>query len=439
MSKKYQIAQREVPLKKPVEALAIVPKADKVSVVARKLYNVMMHEAQRLGDAHEVYRMRLRDVAGGIEFTSTNTEALKEHFRKMATTPVEWQSPKAEEGEGGKWGVATMIAQAEITRDERGEVYIEWVYAPAIKRALLDPQRFAKISVSIMATLKTHAGVALYEICARYADVPGSLTTRRPWEWWRPVLTGAAEEGDKYVGAYSEWKIFHRDVLKTAVFEVSEMTEFVVEPVVHKKGRWITDLQFKVTRKSAQNVPMSLGPVSLKSIGRAIQAGISQEKAEKMLHSAGDKKFEAGLDALETRLESRHLPEVQAPDRFMKAILNQAPIELNAGALDSRKTESSELTIRRTQLVESYREHQREAAVGLFEESTDSKKQELLTDFQVNVVSVSGDAVKKSFEQHGVGRPMTKALFKKFLAETMFGVAWDSPNEEELLNFSLRA
>jgi hypothetical protein len=155
----------------------------------------------------------------------------------------------------------------------------------------------------------------------------------------------------------------------------------------------------------------------------AIQAGISQEKAERMLESAGEKKFGAVLEALETRLESQHLPEVQAP--------------IETSPLEARKVDSAELTIKRTQLLEAYREHQRQSANSLFHEGVEVKKQELVTEFEMKVISASPEVVRKSFAQHGTSRPMTKALFLKSLAEAMFGANWENPSDEELLKFSL--
>jgi len=162
-------------LKKAVDTLAIVPTKDRISILARKVYNVMMHYAQLQGMDAQIYRVRLRDVIHGIDFNSNNTEVLKEHLRQMVTTKVEWQSPT--KGEGARWGVSALIAHAELSNDG-GEVFMEWSYAPNIKQAILDPQRFARISLSFQAALKSMAALVLYEICSRYVDNPGGVTAR---------------------------------------------------------------------------------------------------------------------------------------------------------------------------------------------------------------------------------------------------------------------
>jgi hypothetical protein len=70
-----------------------------------------------------------------------------------------------------------MIAHAELIQNGN-ELVLEWSYAPNIKQELLDPQRFAKMSLQVIAALNTMASVVLYEICCRYADNPSGLIAR---------------------------------------------------------------------------------------------------------------------------------------------------------------------------------------------------------------------------------------------------------------------
>ena len=68
-----RISEIGKPLKKSVDTLAIVPTKDRISILARKVYNVMMHYAQEQGVEQPIYRVRLRDVVNGIDFNSKNT------------------------------------------------------------------------------------------------------------------------------------------------------------------------------------------------------------------------------------------------------------------------------------------------------------------------------------------------------------------------------
>jgi plasmid replication initiation protein len=434
-TKSPKALHQRMPIKKPVEMLAIIPKKDRITILARKVYNIMIHEAQMQGGDKDVYRMRLRDLVIGLDFNSENVEVLKNHLRQMASTTIEWQSPTR--GEGAQWGITAMISQAEIVLDG-GESFIEWSYSTKIKNSILNPERFAKISFSYQADLKTHAGLALYEICTRYIDNFGGLTARNPWQWWRPVLTGFPEPAGEYEGAYAEWKYFNRDIVKSAVAEVNAVTNLVVTAIEHKVGRSVKDLQFKVERKSDTSMLSSaVAPVNMQDLGRAIRAGIPQDRAEKLMARFSADRFKAALDDLEDRLQATNLPVVRSPEKFLKAILDSSPDQSTLKVLEKEKTESLLEKSKRIELLERYREHQRNLSWALFNEKIEQDQKEMMIEFEMRSIASATPAIRNAFASRGITSPMVKSLFRTFLAEALFGPSWSTPNDSELLNFSL--
>ena len=430
------LAEIKRPLKKSVDTLAIVPTKDRITILARKVYNVMMHYAQDQGVEQPIYRVRLRDVVKGIDFNSKNTEVIKDHLRQMVTTKVEWQSPT--KGEGAKWAVSALIAHAELV-NENGEVFMEWSYAVNIKHEILDPQRYARISLAFQAEFRSMPGLALYEICSRYVDNPGGLTARQHWTWWRPVLTGAPEN---QVGIYSEWKYFKRDVIKGAVAEVNQITDLEIEAIEHRStGRSIGDLQFKVRRKEQTKLPFGTvpSPVNLQDIGRAINAGVPQDKAEKLLAKFGDACFKRGVDALEVRVKRSDLSDIRTPDKYLGATLveiarnDQIGKSLEAEPAVVKKHISAE----RVAMIERFRDRKRLAAEALFRESVEMDQRKLLFEFESVALPAIGAAVLGTYKKRGLGTPMTKSHFAKFLAEHFFGPKWDLPSDAELLDFTI--
>ena len=417
-------------VKKAVDTLAIVPTKDRISILARKVYNVMMFYAQAQGVEQQIYRVRLRDVIYNIDFNSNNTEILKEHLRQMVTTKVEWQSPTR--GEGTSWGVSALIAHAELLH-EGGEVMMEWSYAPNIKQAILDPLRFARISLTFQSQLKSTPGLVLYEICSRYVDNPGGLTARQHWTWWRPVLTGFPEGQG---GTYDEWKYFKRDVIKGAVAEVNQVTDLQIEAVEHKRGRAMQELQFKVARKEGRPaMSKAVTPVNLKHIGRAINHGVSQERAEKFLERYGEQAFTQGVDALEARADRKDLEQVRAPEKFLGAILANSTVAQDQTPTSPTTTRNEKAS--RVALLEKYRDRKRAEAESLFKEMPDGEQANLLADFELLVIGKANPAVQKSYRSRGLAATMARALFLKFIAASMFGQGWETPSDSDLLTFSL--
>ena len=314
-----QMNVTENPLRKPVNTLAIVPtKSSKITVLARKAYNVLLYIAQEQGIEHEVFRAPLQSILRGVDFNSNAREIVKQHLRAMVSTTVEWQSPTA--GEGDAWNVAGLLAHAKVYK-QGGENWVEWSFAPNIKHELLEPQRFARLRLDVISQLRRHSGVVLYEICARYRDV--GQTARQPWPWWRPVLTGSPDTEDSIK---QEYRFFKRDVLKLAIAEVNAVTDLDVELVEHRAGRFIADIQFRVAKKKQEALPLRHPPVpvDLSQVVRATAAGVRAEDAEALVHAHGNEAMAVGLDALLKRIANEFPEPLRDPYRYLRALLESS-------------------------------------------------------------------------------------------------------------------
>jgi hypothetical protein len=422
---------QEFPLRKPVNTLAIVPKSEKITVTARKIYNVMLHYAQRQGVSKDRYQVRLVEIATGIDFNSNNTELIKQYFRQMATTGVEWQSPTI--GEGARWSVSALIAHADLIQKD-GELILEWSYAPNIKQELLDPQRFAKMSLQVQASLNTMASLVLYEICCRYADNPGGLTARQPWSWWRPVLTGAP---DNPTSAYQEYKIFNRDVLKKAIKKVNEVSDLDIELVEHRVGRSIQDLQFRVKRKAPMlaSAEKSIEPVDLKTIGAAIKAGIPQDRAEKHLLKYGAKAMDDALHLMSERNNRSNMEPVRSPDKYLVTLLQSGQFgEQKAPAAAPRKVFDTKAE--RLKLIEHYMARKRAELNDMFQEMPQADQQQWITQFEAEALPTS-EVVRKAFRNKGITSPIVRPAFLKFLGNAVWEEGWEKPSDSDLVDIAI--
>lgn len=434
VERKLSLVEQNHLLRKPVNTLAIVPKSEKITVTARKIYNVMLQYAQRQGVEKDRYSARLSEIAVGIDFNSNNTEIIKQYFRQMATTGVEWQSPTS--GEGARWSISALIAHADLI--QRGnELILEWSYAPNIKHELLDPQRFAKMSLQVLAMLNTMASLVLYEICCRYADNPSGLTARQPWAWWRPVLTGAP---DSATSAYQEYKIFNRDVVKKALKKVNEVTDLEVELIEHKVGRSVQELQFKVRRKAEKSLPAerAIEPVDLKTIGAAIRFGIPQDKAEKLLMKYGTQAMEEALSVLNERQRRPDMEPVRTPEKYLRTILQSGQFGLAkeeqatpAPVVYDRKAE-------RLKLIERFMTQKRQQLNEMFQEMPAEDQQQWVARFDQEGLPATG-AVRKAFQTKGIASPIVRPAFLKFLGNAVWPDGWDKPTDADLLDLAIRA
>ncbi|MBA4143573.1 MAG: replication initiation protein [Nitrosospira sp.] len=429
--RKSTLAGQVILLRKPVNTLAIVPKSEKITVTARKIYNVMLQYAQRQGVSKDNYRARLADIATGIDFRSNNTELIKKYFRQMATTGVEWQSPTM--GEGARWSISALIAHAELIQ-QGNELILEWSYASNIKQELLDPHRFAQMSLQVLATLNTMASVVLYEICCRYADNPSGLTARQSWAWWRPVLTGVP---DSSRSAYQEYKIFNRDVLKKAVKKVNEVTDLEISLIEHKMGRSVQDLQFKVKRKLTQlgRPDRQIEPVDLKTIGIAIKAGLPQERAEKLLFKYGAQALEEALAVMNERQHRSSMKPVRIPEKYLVKILQSGQFGIQKSS-NSSASVVYDTKAERLKLIERFITHKNMELHAMFQEMTVDDQQKWITKFEKEVLPGNG-VIRKTYENRGIASLIVRHAFFKYMGNSVWEEGWERPTDSELIDLAI--
>lgn len=418
-------------LKKAVNTLAIVPKSARITTLGRKSYNVLLFHAQDQGLEKDVFRAPLDAVIKGVDFDSNDHALIKKHLRAMVSTTVEWQSPTT--GEGSSWNVSGLLAHARLYK-ERGQVWVEWSYAVNLKQELLQPTVFARLRLEIISQLRSHAGVALYEICTRYKEI--GRTARQAWRWWQPVLSGNPPSEKT---AKLEYRIFKRDTLKPAIAEINAITDIEVELVEHRQGRFVDELQFRISPKRQAALAQAPQPVDMALVARAQSLGVGDDLAEQLAQEHGEQALASGLDALAQRLASNYPEPLRNPPRYLRALMPgtatrlQAeeppppeaaapPAALQAQAKRQARWLAEWLRRRRRQLADEIAalapERQAELTGALAEDMA-----------RRNV----HPTLRKRLLSSGWQHPMVQHEMVRFYATAAHGEAWDQPGAEQLL------
>lgn len=424
------------PLKKPVNTLAIVPQNRKITALGRKAYNVMLNLAQAQGVEKDSYRVPLSEIVSGIDYGSNDIELIKKHLKAMATTIVEWNSPTT--GEGTQWTVCALISHAKIVK-EKNQNFLEWGYALPLRQELLSPAVFSKLSIGMLSQMHTHAGIVLYEICTRYKNV--GRTSRQPWRWWLPVLTGQpkSEKQDKI-----EYRFFKRDTIKPAIAEVCAITDLEIDLVEYKEGKSISDLQFTVKPKAQASLPLKSPPkpVDLSIVSKAIELGISEEKTDELVTKHGEDAVRQGLVELESRLESSFPAPVRDTYRYLKAKLGGVEKKPDVVALEESVNKTrTDSEVRQSEVKDSWRDEwlrrQKEKVVSLIHEQSETQvreiEQELISYLETKD---SHPSIIKRLRTNGWDHPLVRHLMIEFFAKGALGEDWDKPSAAELLDIA---
>jgi Initiator Replication protein len=307
---------------KPVSALAMVPKSGTITRVGRQAYTLMMFVAREQGaedEATGLFGAPLNSVIRGYDGSTGTVKDLKKHLLSMVTHVVEWQSPSPAETE--EWGACGLLSQVNLKK-KNGENWLYWAYPPALRQEMLYPLRYAQIRRSTIAQFRSHAGLALYEICARYKDNPSHLTSKQHWHWWLPVLTGKPVPDE----IKTEFRFFNRDTIKPAIEEVNEVSELTVSVHEFRVGRSIEYLQFEVHLKQESAAKASKA-IDMSKVARAIQLGIDAEIAEDHFIRHGELVFAKAVERLEARLAMTG-PPILSRHAYLKALLNGRAVDV---------------------------------------------------------------------------------------------------------------
>ena len=422
-------------LRKPVNTLAIVPKSARITSLGRKTYNVLLYEAQDQGMERESYRAPLERVVRGIDFDSNDHALVKKHLRAMVSTTVEWQSPTT--GEGAAWNISGLLAHARLSK-EKGQVWVEWSYAVNLKAELLHPTVFARLKLEIISQLRSHAGIALYEICTRYKDI--GRTSRQDWRWWRPVLSG---QPDSDKTARLEYRIFKRDTLKPAIAEMNAITDLEVELVEYKNGRAISEIQFLIRPSLQPSLALMTppAPADLRLIARARELGVPDDKADDLVEEFGENAVAAALEVLAERIKKAFPEPLRNPYRYLRSVMpselakaERKEADAGARAMPPEAEKKSIETRRQARWMAEWNRRQREAVVNqivaMSAQAQERLCSDLLAEMERNNVHPT---LRKRLQASGWQHPLVLPEMLRWFAAGALGENWDKPTSEQLL------
>lgn len=432
-------------LLKHVNAVALMPVVGgrKITLLGRRLFNVLLFRAQEVGDCDE-YEARLHEVLDAAHYNSNDTKPVRKVLKELMTTTVEWQSPS--NGEIETWDACNLLSGAGTTKDKRtNAVTIRWRYDSKVRTQLLSPDRYARLSLEAITQLSSHAAMALYEICARYVDNPGHKTARQPWRWWRPVLTGVMSDDSK-----AEYRFFKRDVIHKAVAEINACTNIEVRGPIEHKGpdnKTITDIQFEVYLKNAEpkQAPKPLAFINaedLPIIGRAIESGVKQADAEVLVQRFGPKKVSDAVDELEIRLRmpSEKVGAVYKPGSWLRAHLTRRQsvrdLSPKEGVASVAAVTPEDMKKHRAAWTDEWLRRRREGLRRGFEELPEWARAEHLAAFRQDLQTASEVQMLKRYDSSGWQHRLVAQRFMRFFGGRAIGQDWDKPTSDDILEIA---
>ena len=244
-----------------------------------------------------------------------NQEYLKEVLKSIVDCKVEWNVLDKDKKE--EWGVAGLLAEVRI-RD--GICFYQFPHTLRLK--LYNPRVYAKLNLRLQNQFRSRYALVLWEICFDYFDTDRDQgeTPFIPLETFKSLM--GLDETD-----YPVFKVLNRDLIKPAIKEINDLTNYHIE-VEHKRlGRRIGELKFRITKVKQIPIQESLFPdiENLSPVAvELIQADIDRKVALQIAEQAWD------------FVNPQKLPEPGTYPDFSAYVAEKIEISLHAAEVKNR-------------------------------------------------------------------------------------------------------
>ena len=266
-----------------IKASPAIQIQSKITHLQRRAWNVLLANAYDELPNRDIHRVSVTELAKSLGFNSHNEDYLKETLEALVDCTVKWNLLGKDKK--GRWGVASLLASAEI---ENG--VCTYGFAPHLRLKLYNPRIYTKLNLRLQNRFTSRYALILWEVCFDYFDIARyqGETPFIPIETFRELMGLERDE-------YSVFKVLNRDVIKPAIKEINELTNFFLEVEQKRIGRRIGELKFRISRlkelppfEPTQETFLfdleDLPPIAIK----LIQAGVSRKEALRIANQEWD-------------------------------------------------------------------------------------------------------------------------------------------------------
>lgn len=237
-------------LSKANDAIGLRVKAGQLSLLSRKIFNVLVFHAQQqhtpgqgapadFPGSEQYYWVPLNEVAKDAHYNSNDVKLLKAAINELAAVRVIQETQTLWRTEGL---IASALIHVPKKRGRGHESILGFMFPPGVQELLLQPSHYTKLSLFYQGQFRSGVSLALYELTLRYLGNPSKRTRREPWQWWYSCISGTPINPD----SPPQYKYFKARTLKSAIDEVNALTNIRIGLIEHKKGRSVQDIQFTV-------------------------------------------------------------------------------------------------------------------------------------------------------------------------------------------------
>ena len=298
-----------------IKASPAIQIQSKISLLQRRAWNVLLANAYNELPDKEIHSVSVVELAAKLGFGDGNQEYLKEMLRSLRSCEVEWNLLNKDNKQ--VWGIAGLLASVEIE-----EGICSYEFPKPLRLKLHNPRVYAKLNLRLQNRFRSRYALVLWEVCFDYFDTDRDQgeTPFIPLEVFKGLMGLEKDE-------YPIFKELNRNVIKPAIKEINDLTDYHVEIEQKRLGRRIGELKFRITKVKQLPVQESLFPdiENLPSVAvELVQAEIDRKVALEIAEQAWD------------FVNPKKLPEPGTYPDFAAYVAEKIEVSLHAAEVKNR-------------------------------------------------------------------------------------------------------
>ncbi|MFZ6773890.1 replication initiation protein [Undibacterium sp. SXout7W] len=417
--------------RKTNDAIGLRVTEGKLTLLTRKVFNVMMYHAQELKvpgknapidspSASKYFWIPLSDLAKDAAYDSKDTEFLKQQLEELQNIKLLMENER-------QWTSERLVSSVTLVnptgfKKHGGQVWFGYAFPPEVHELVMVPGTYTRFNIFYQGLLRSGSALALYEICRRYATNPSKRTLIESYEHWYGVLTGNAVEREEP----PPYKYFKRDVIKPAIAQINALTDINIELVELKNGRRIDRLQFIVQHAQQPQLAFPAPPViDLALIERIMKFGFSQQESTDFVAQHSDETIQAAISFVENRQTQKNSPKLDSPAAYFRWTLKkgasaaQEQLQNSVAKLAKPKAGDGQ------SVMEKFLAARAQEALDVYKELDDDERKQLFDRFKKQNSSATLKLDK------GIDSPTVKAMLSHWYAKEL----WGEPTADALAAF----
>lgn len=221
---------KDLQLKKHVGSIHC---SNTLSLLQRKISNVLLYHAYDELLEKEEHTIAIKHLCQLIGYSSHDYDSIKKALKALISTVLEWNLlGDSKNTEIEDWNASSILASVGI----KGGI-CTYAYSARLKKLLYMPEMYGRINIAIQSRFKSNYGLALYENCVRYQNLPytrwfGLATFRK--------LMGVPEN------KYPIFRDFKKRVLDKSVAEINAFANIHIQPEIEREGQKVSRIRFKL-------------------------------------------------------------------------------------------------------------------------------------------------------------------------------------------------